>query len=144
MFTVLTDLSLITRRDLAIDPSSGILVSGLQGLWVTWNGTGAAYPAAATKFAWPVFNESKRDQTTGQWAPDVLKTTKVTVLAGKYWARTTVFTGSPTVGQYLEVNAAGQLAAGSASSTNVALCMVAPRSIDYLGTTVSAMDIYVI
>ena len=140
MFTVLSDLSLITRKDLTISAAT-ILASGLQGLWVTTDATGAIFPTTATKLAWPIFNESKRDQTTGAFAPDVAKTNKVTILAGKYWARTTVFTGSPTIGQALGVNTVGQLAAGT--SAPVAYCVVPPRSLDYLGTTVSAMDIYV-
>jgi len=141
MFTVLTDLSLITRRELSIDATGTILTSGLQGYWVSIGSNGAVAPPSATKLAWPIFNESKRDQTVGQWAPDVVKTSKVTILAGKYFARTTVFGGSPTVNASLDVNAIGQLVAGSTAP--VAYCTVAPRNIDYLGTTVSAMDIYV-
>lgn len=140
MFTVLTDLSLIVRKELTISAAT-ILVSGLQGLWVTTDATGAIFPTTATKLAWPVFNESQRDQTVGAFSPDVAKTNKVTVLAGKYWARTTVFTGSPTIGQALDVNTSGQLAAGTTAP--VAYVVVPPRSIDYLGNTVSAMDIYV-
>lgn len=141
MFTVLTDLSLLVRRDLSIDAASPILISGLQGYWVTLGANGAAQPAAATKLAWPVFNESQRDQAVGKWAPDVVKTSKVTILVGKYFARTTVFSGNPTVGAAMDVNNAGQLVAGSTAP--VAYCVVAPRNVDYLGNTVSAIDIYV-
>lgn len=145
MFLVLSDLALVTRKDLSIDSTTSILASGLQGTWVTISGTGNAFlPNGATALAWPVFNESQRDQTVGKWAPDVLNTKKVTILAGKYFARTTVFTGSPLINQALDVNSAGQLAAAAASVTNVAYCIKAPYAFTYLGLAVTAMDIYVL
>lgn len=143
MFTVLSDLSLVGRKDLDIDYPGHFSVSGIQGTWVTLV-AGKAIPASsATKLAWPIFNEANRADTVGTWAPDVTKTKKVTVLFGKYFARTTAFSGSPTVGASLDVQAnTGLLVAGS--SAPVAYCVVAPRNIDYLGTTVSAMDIFVL
>ena len=146
MFTVLSDLSLIGRRDISIGTTiagADITLSGIQGMWVSLDAAdSAAMPAAATKLAWPVFNESQRDQTKGKWTPDVTLTKKVTILFGKYFARTSIFTGSPTIGATLDVNGGGQLVSGS--SAPVAYCVVPPRNIDYLGTTVSAMDIFVI
>jgi hypothetical protein len=142
MFLVLSDLALLTRKEISIDATTGILASGLQGTWVTVSGTGNAFlPNGATKLAWPVFNESQRDQTVGKWAPDVLNTKKVTVLAGSFFARTTVFTGSPLITQSLDVNASGQLAAGTTAP--VAYCVKAPYAYTYLGNSVTAMDIYV-
>jgi hypothetical protein len=148
MFTVLSDLSLIGRRDVTMSTAAAgtaIQTSGLQGTWVTLDGAdSAAFPLAAStnQIAWPIFNESKRDQTVGAFAPDVALTSKVTILFGKYYARTTVFTGAPTIGQALDVNTAGVLVAGTTNP--VAYCVVPPRNIDYLGKTVSAMDIFVI
>ena len=146
MFLVLSDLALLTRKDLLIDPSASVIASGLQGSWVTISGTGNAFlTQTATSLAWPVFNESQRDQTVGKWAPDVLNTLKVTILTGKYFARTTVFTGSPVVGAPLDVSTNGNLVqSGSVNASNVAYCIKAPSSISYLGNTVSAMDIFVI
>ena len=142
MFLVLTDLALLTRRDLTIDSTTSILASGLQGTWVTVSGTGNAFiPNQATKLAWPIFNESQRDQTVGKWAPDVLNTSRVTILAGKYFARTTVYTGSPLIGQSLDVNSSGQLVAGATAP--VAYCVKPPYAYTYLGNSVTAMDIYV-
>lgn len=141
MFTVLSDLSLIGRRELTISAAT-ILASGLQGLWVTVDATGAIFPTAATELAWPIFNESQRDQTVGKFSPDVALTNKVTVLFGKYFARTSVFASSPTIGQALDVNTSGQLAAGTTHP--VAYVVVPPRNLDYLGNTVSCMDIYVV
>ena len=147
MFLVLSDLSLVTRKDLALDSTYGILVttSGVQGTWVTLTSNSqAALPTGPTKLAWPIFNESRRDQILGSFAPDVGKTGRVTILAGKYFARTTVYTGSVTVGQYLEVTSTGALASGvGATATAVAMCTVAPRAYTYLGNSVNAMDIYV-
>lgn len=145
MYLVLSDLALLVRKDLTIDASASILASGLQGSWVTISGTGTAFfPNGNTILAWPVFNESQRDQTVGKWAPDVLNTKKVTVLVGPHFARTTVFTGSPLIGQSLDVNSSGQLAAAAPTYTNVAYCVKAPYAYTYLGNSVTAMDIFVL
>jgi hypothetical protein len=146
MFLVLSDLALLTRKDLTIDVSASIIASGIQGSWVTLSGTGTAFlTQIATPLAWPVFNESQRDQTVGKWAPDVLNTKQATVLSGKYFARTTKFTGTPVVGAPLDVSTNGALvSSGSVNANNVAFCIKAPYAYTYLGNSVTAMDIYVI
>jgi hypothetical protein len=143
MFLPTSDLSLIVRREIPYALGSPILASGLAGTWVTVSGTGqASFPASPTLLAWPIWNESQRDQAIGKWGPDVLNTQQVTVLAGKgFFARTSVFTGSPTIGQGLEVDSLGRLAYGA--TYPVAYVMKAPYALTYLGVQMTVMDIYV-
>jgi hypothetical protein len=147
MFLVLSDLAVLTRKELTIDTTTpNVLTSGVQGSWVTISGSNstAFLTSGATALAWPVFNESKRDQTAGAWAPDVLNTGKVTILTGKYFARTSVYSGSPAVGQPLDCMAGGLIQGASGTATNVGFCIKAPYSYNYLGYTFNVIDIYVI
>lgn len=141
MFKIISDLSLLLRKDLDVsDASNDVLASGVSGTWVTYNGAYLKRTTAATKLAWPVWNESNRNGTVG-WTPDVMNSKKVSVLVGKYFATTDQFSGSPTVGASLDVAANGVLAAGSTAP--VAYCTKAPYNVSYFGRTVSCIDIYV-
>lgn len=146
MFLVLSDLSLVVRRDVEIDQVNGsVYVSGIQGMWVTINATTgkAMQTSTATRLAWPVFNETARAQTAGGWAPDVQQTKKVTILSGRYFARTNMVSGSPAIGAALDVGAGGYLTAGT--SAPVAYVIKTYSNYDYLGNTLSAVyDIYVL
>lgn len=148
MFLIKSDLSLLLRKDLDVsDTSNDVLASGVSGTWVTISGSTpyAKRTAGATELAWPVFNESKRDQTAGGWTPDVTNSKKVTVLAGKYFATTDQYTSVTAIGP-LVTGANGKLVAGSeSSSTNVvAYCVKAPYSYNYLGNSLTVIDIYVL
>lgn len=147
MFLIKSDLSLLLRKDLdCSDTGNAVLASGVSGSWVTISGTGAnaRLTAGATELAWPVFNESKRDQTIGGWTPDVTNSKKVTVLAGKYFATTDQYTSVTAIGP-LVTGANGKLvAATEGTSTNVvAYCVKAPYSYNYLGNSLTVIDIYV-
>lgn len=141
MFKILSDLSLLLRKDLDVsDALNDVLLSGVSGTWVTYNGAYAKRTSAATKFAWPVFNESNRNGTVG-WTPDVNNSKKVTVLVGKYFAQTDQFNNTPSVGDALDVTASGKLVAGS--SAPVAYVTKASTAISYFGRTINVIEIYV-
>lgn len=141
MFKILSDLSLLLRKDLDVsDALNDVLLSGVSGCWVTYNGAYAKRTASATKFAWPVFNESNRNGTVG-WTPDVTNSKKVTVLVGKYFAQTDMFNNTPSVGDALDVTSLGHLVAGS--SAPVAYCTKASTAISYFGRTINVIEIYV-
>ena len=148
MFNILSDLSLLTRKELDVDDASNdVLASGIAGTWVTLGANSKAIrtQGTSTELAWPVFNESKRDGTVLGWTPDVTNSKKVTVLCGKYWARTDQYTSVTTVGP-LKTGANGKLvAAVEGTTTNVvAYCVKAPYSFTYLGNALTVIDIYVL
>ena len=146
MFQILSDLSLLLRKELdADDTLNDVLASGVTGTWVTLtSGSKAIRTQAATELAWPVFNESARNGTVS-WTPDVTNSKKVTILAGKFFARTDRYTSVTAVGP-LVTGANGKLVAASeGTDTNVvAYCVKAPYSTTYLGNTVTVIDIYVL
>jgi len=150
MFKILTDLSLLLRKEVDVANSlNDVLLSGITGSWVTFDASNAGYmkrTTGATELAWPVFNESSRAGTVG-WTPDVTNSKKVTILAGKFFATTDQYSGtSPAVGDPLITAALGKLAKGTeSSSTNVvAYCVKAPYTLVHLGTTYTVIDIYVL
>ena len=142
MFTVLSDLSLLERKELDIELAGSAYVSGIQGLWVTLSGGYAVPTSTAVRMAWPIWNESYRNQTVGTFTPDVTNTRKVTVLSGKYFARTSVYSGTPSEAAALDVSATGGLESGSTAP--VAYVTKAEASFDYLGNTMNVIEIYVI
>lgn len=149
MFKILSDLSLILRKDLPVaDVGNSVLASGVQGSWVTYVGSNVELTTSATRLAWPVFNESNRDGTVG-WTPDVTNSLGVTVLAGKWWAQTDQYTGTtPVVGNALSTTTGGKLTitggTGTVDATSVAFCSKAPVSISYFSRTVTVIEIYAI
>jgi hypothetical protein len=150
MFKILSDLSLLLRKEFDIANSlNDVLLSGVSGTWVTLDASNAGYvkrtPATATELAWPVFNESTRAGTVG-WTPDVTNSKKVTVLAGKFFATTDRYYGSPVIGSPMITGGNGFITTGSeGSSTNVvAYCTKAPYTLVHLGTSYTVIDIYVL
>lgn len=147
MFNILSDLSLLLRKEVdCSDSLNDVLASGVSGTWITLDSSGyGVRTSGAVEMAWPVFNESKRDQTAGGWTPDVLNSKKVTVVAGKYFARTDQYSGVAAVGP-LKTGSNGLLVnAVEGSATNVvAYCVKAPYSYNYLGNTLTCIDIYVL
>lgn len=147
MFSILSDLSLLLRREFPVDNAlNDVLASGVSGVWVTLATGGTATRAqTATGMAWPVFNDSARNQSVLGWTPDVTNSGKVTVLAGKYVARTDQYTSVTTVGQALKTGVSGKLVVGTdGSDPIVAYCVKAPYTYNYLGNTLTVIDIYVI
>lgn len=145
MFSILSDLSLLLRKDLAVSATGDLLASGVSGTWVTLDTDGTAVrTSSAVELAWPVWNESNRDGSVG-YTPDVNNSKKVTVLAGKFFARTDEYTGVSAVGP-LKTGANGKLVAATEGvSTNVvAYCVKAPYTTSYLGRSVTVIDIYVL
>lgn len=145
MFRILSDLSLVTRKELPIDTTSNsyhVLTSGISGVWVTLDASGyATRTGTATELAWPIFNDSARDGTVG-WTPDVTTSNGVTVLAGKYFAATNQYTSVSAVGP-LATGANGKLVTATEGTTTnvVAYCIKAPYTDAFTGLTV--IDIFV-
>ena len=147
MFQILSDLSLLTRKELTLSTAApDVLNSGITGSWVTidTDGTARLTGVSPTELAWPVFNESKRDGTVG-WTPDVTNSSLVTILAGKFFARTDRYTGVSVVGP-LKTTSRGLLTPAVEGTTTdvVAYCVKAPYSTTYLGNTFTVIDIYVL
>ena len=147
MFQILSDLSLLLRKELDVDDAyNQVLASGVTGSWVTLTSGGKAIltDGTATELAWPVFNESARDGSVS-WTPDVTNSKKITILAGKFFARTDRYTSVTQVGP-LKTGASGKLVAATEGVTTnvVAYCVKAPYSTTYLGNTYTVIDIFVL
>ena len=147
MFSPLSDLSLLTRREIDVDDSlNDVLASGMSGVWITLNTSSKGVRTqTAVELAWPVFNDSARNQSVLGWTPDVTNSKKVTVLAGKYFARTDQYTSVTAVGP-LKTGANGKLVGATEGTTTnvVAYCTKAPYTFNHLGNSLSVIDIYVL
>jgi hypothetical protein len=107
MLKLMTPLAQIERFDLT-GQAGIILASGYQGQWIVPAATYFTYPTSGQAGAFQIWTEGMRDGTIG-FTPDVTNTGKLTVLYGKYRARTDRFNGAPTYGDKLTVNADGDL-----------------------------------
>jgi hypothetical protein len=110
MIRVLSDLKLVQRID--FDATDGLLASGYQGSWVTWDNTAQKVDltTGATLLAWPIFNENELGNATGgKFSPDVEELKKVTVLYGKFRGLTDQYTGNVTTGNGADTGAGGVL-----------------------------------
>lgn len=149
MYNVISDLTLVQRRDFEIDSPGWCTVSGLQGMWVTLVGN-KLFPASTAGELTPLFpiwTESNRDKTVG-WTKDVTNTKKLTVLFGKHFATTDQYDtggGTPALGDALEVAAnTGKLTVDNTSTAIVAYCVKAPYTLSYFGSNTTVIDIYVL
>jgi hypothetical protein len=147
MFSILSDLSLVLRREFPVDDSlNDVLASGVAGVWVTL-GTGGYAKRTQTVGAgpaWPVFNDSARDQSVLGWTPDVKNSKKISVLCGNYYARTDQYTSITSVGQALTVGANGKLVAGTEGTHAIfGYCVKAPYTYSYLGNSLTVIDVYI-
>lgn len=142
MLQLITDLSMIMRKDLDVT-GTDVLVSGLQGSWVTLAAGKASLTSTNVGLAWPVWTESNRDGSVG-FTPDAKNSKKITALVGKFFATTDQYTGTPVAGNPLKTGASGKLAVASANSEYpVAYCVKAPYTMSYFGKTITVIDIYV-
>lgn len=107
MLKLMTTLDSLQRWDITT-PSTTVLTSGYQGQWIVPGLSYSAYPSSGAAGAFQIWTEGKRDGTAG-FTPDTANTGKLTVLYGKYRARTDRYNGSPTIGTKLTVNADGDL-----------------------------------
>ena len=144
MFQITSDLSLLLRREQPIgNIGNDVLVSGVSGVWVTLDSNGNAIRTQTnTQLAWPVFNSSSYDGTI-LWTPDVTNALLVTTLSGNFYARTDQFYGSPVTASPLKTGTNGQLTTGTENGLNVAYCVKAPYTYNYLGKNFTVIDIYV-
>jgi hypothetical protein len=131
MLRLKTDLNKINRFD--VEAPDNLVASGVAvtGTWVVKEGDLLALPTAGDIHAMQVFTESNRDGTAG-WSPDVTAipgSRRLTVLVGKYRATTDQYTGTPSAGDPLEVDADGKLkTATKGDNTAVAVCTKAPHT----------------
>jgi len=141
MFKILSDLSLVLRRELPIDTASNsyhVLTSGISGVWVTLDSSGYAVRTSTSgnQLSWPIFNDSLRTGAVG-WTPDVTTTNKVTVLMGNFVAATDQYTGVSAVGTMLTAGANGKLVAGTVGTDQiVGMVSKAPYTDAFTGLTV--------
>jgi len=110
MLKIMSDLTKLERFDLVA--SAAFQSTGKQGQWVQPGASTVAYPSAGAQGAcFQIWTEGNRNGSAG-FTPDVAHTDKVTVLYGKYKARTDQFVGalsSYDVGTPLTVDTAGLL-----------------------------------
>ncbi len=136
MLKTLSDLKFANRMDFTA--AAGVIASGVTGIFVTLDSSQVLQlPSAATKLAWPVWNESYRDGTVGNWSPDVAETGKLTVIDGYLRAITDQVTGYAglAVGDLLTVDTSGKLAVTTDGTKDIAVVMRKYDSMTYLGTT---------
>lgn len=138
MLQILSSLNLVTRLDLEAD--SWTLLSGVTGTWVTVGGDDNVTKPVAGDFCMPIWSESNRDGSAG-FSPDIHSTGNVTVIYGKLRGVTDQFTGSPTAGVPLYVDATGKLTVTSTGdAVRVAYCTKPSHSATYLGQTFTAIE----
>lgn len=110
MLKLLTDLTAVHRMDFATGTGT-LITSGYQGQWLVPGDSTATFPSSGQAGAFQIWTEGNRDGTAG-FTPDATNTGKLTVLYGKYRARTDRFNGG--LGQYdigtkLSIGADGDL-----------------------------------
>ena len=136
MLQILSSLTLLSRFDLTAD--AWILASGVTGTFVAVNGDTCGKPTAGG-IAFPIWSESNRDLTPG-FSYDVSATGKVTTIYGKLKGITDQYSGNPTVGAPLYVDATGKLTTTAAGSNVViAYCTKAPFATSYLSKPFNAI-----
>ena len=117
MLELLTDIETVERIDYTFPSNS---TSGFQGCWVTDTATVGSVALTTTTVggAFQIWTEggNRTTETAGSWSPDVGGTGKITVLNGRYRARTNKYTevaaagGSLAVGDPLKTWSGGELA----------------------------------
>jgi hypothetical protein len=110
MLKIMSDLNQIQRFDFAA-PSTTVLTSGFQGQWVALGASQVSYPTSGQGGVFQIWTEGNRDGTNG-FTPDTANTGKLTLLYGKYRARTDRFNGTLadySIGTALTVGADGDL-----------------------------------
>jgi len=124
--------------DLAAD--AWTLISGVTGTWVAPGGDDDIVKPTAGDFAYPIWSESNRDGSAG-FSPDIHSSGNVTVIYGKLRGVTDQFTGAPTAGAALYVDATGKLTITSAGdAVVVARCVKPSHSTTYLGQGFTAIE----
>jgi len=110
MLKIMSDLTKLERIDFTA--SAGFVTSGYQGQWIQPGSSTVAYPTSGVAGgAFQIWTEGNRDGTAG-FTPDATNNGKVTVIYGKYRARTDRFNGALSaydVGTPLTVDADGDL-----------------------------------
>ncbi|MCA9313769.1 hypothetical protein KDA08_05670 [Candidatus Saccharibacteria bacterium] len=104
----MTDINMVQRIDFPTGTGT-LIASGYQGQWLVPGSTYAIFPTSGQAGAFQIWTEGNRDGTVG-FTPDTAHTAKLTVLSGKYRARTNRFVGAIgdySIGTQLTVNAAG-------------------------------------
>lgn len=142
MYNILDGL--INQNVFDVNVVDGIPGSGLEGSWVAPKavGTDTKYDFAANAFkAFAVVSESSKDGKPGL-SQDTVYWKRVAVVGGHYRAETDVFEGTaPVVGDLLKTNASGKLEVAGVSDNAVAYVLKAPSSKEYLGRTISVIEI---
>ena len=138
MLRILDNLNLINRFD--VDASDGLIASGVTGSFVSKQGDTIDLPSAGAAGVMPVWTESYRDGSVGKWTPDVDASGKLTVLYGKFRALTDQFSGNPSVGDQLEVEAAGTLKTLD-TGVAVAVCTKASHTVNHLDKDHTVIEI---
>ena len=130
MFKIFSDLTLVLRKEFTVATTGAgqVLASGVTGTWVTLDSSGnAILTTGATGLAYPIWNESYRDGTIGAFTPDVVNTSRVSVIVGKIFATTDQFSNTVSIsrGDPLCTSAGGILVKNTSLSTQptVAYCV---------------------
>lgn len=121
----MSDLTMVQRIDFTT-PSETIITSGYQGQWLVPGNPNAIYPSTSGMAgAFQIWTEGNRNGTAG-FTPDATNNDKLTVLYGKYRARTDRFNGPLSnydIGTKLTINTDGDLEPVSGSAYVYAICI---------------------
>ncbi|MBC8437014.1 hypothetical protein H8D85_01675 [bacterium] len=127
MLELLSDINLVSRFDVDFDSET---VTAVQGTFIEWDGTLPSAGAIGSNAVWT-------ENRGSEWSPDHGATGKVSVLYGKYRAKTSEVgvSTSCAAGTPLYVDAAGKLTITDAGGSPVAIALGAPvTNYKYLGT----------
>lgn len=137
----MSDIALLSRRD--VDVEDNVIDNGKNGCWVKPVGDGKYdLTANGDDFGYIVWNESGRDPAKQEWTPDVIQLRQVATFAGKLYAKTDQYSGTPSVGDALYVGNDGKLSAtANGSDFPVAYCVAAEETFEHLGHEFTVIEI---
>ena len=144
MFRPLTTLNNVTRIDETA--SAWVLASGVTGTWVTYDANGFGQPSAGD-WGMPLFTESNRDGSVGDFTPDVGATGMVTAIYGNIRALTDQYAGTPALKDKLTLDANGKLVVSTATDgTEAVVARVSKAAFTYnhLGADHTVIEIYLV
>jgi len=158
MLVLLSNLNLVTRVEIPV--TATVQNTCLQGSWVKWDGS-AKLTGDATGGA-QIWTEASRASEklyeagataiaavgTPRFTPDATShgdaNGQLTVLYGKYRAATNLFSGAPSIGQYLRLDSGGLLegfAPVSGSSQDaIAVCTKVKHKYTHIGTEYEVIE----
>lgn len=135
MLKLLSDINQAAKYD--YDAADDVIASGIQGMFVTIDSDDTLqYPTDGDMHSFPVWSESYRDGTAGNWNTTIDATGKLTILDNYVRGITDQVSSydSLALGDMLKVDANGKLTKTTDATEKVAFVKKKHDSVTVLGT----------